>query len=71
MKKVVFNAAIIRDFIHDSRLIIHVDYSLLKLFTGFAIAAFIACRLTVIKAIAIIVKNGSTKNIHFISMRNA
>src|ERR1700694_2098683 len=38
-------------FIQDSLLTIHDNHSVLKLFTGFAIAAFIAWKLTVSKAI--------------------
>ena len=40
-----------------------IDYSILKLFTGFAIAAFIAWKLTVINAINIAIIP-ATRNIH-------
>ena len=39
--------------IHFSRLTIYVCHSVLKLFTGFAIAAFIAWKLTVARVIII------------------
>jgi len=49
--------------IHDSRFTIDVHHSVFKLFTGLATAAFIACTLTVTKAITR-AASPATKNIH-------
>jgi hypothetical protein len=39
-------------------------YSVLRLFTGFATAAFIDCELTVTNAMITIVTNGNMKYVH-------
>ena len=45
------------------------DYSVLKLFTGFAIAAFIAWKLTVIMASKTVANAASAKTFHVIVVR--
>ena len=55
--------------IHVSPFTSHVLHSVLKLFTGFAIAAFIAWKLIVVNAIAIEASPPATNNHQLMLMR--